>query len=219
MRALFLKQQFYSAHRAIPKRDRPPRVVSGSTGLLPPYNRQQAEGQEFLYSINNRDYSELFVAYECLCSGSENLKVLVSNEQVRVISGGTKAVVTQVNLADLLRCEQMQMQSNNVTLYYIELISRFDSSVNSNKVELSLRRPKVRCDNEEVAKRVSTEKLIDILIYLFFLIVHFTNILTNCNLSGLQVSQQINYAKGMHEERSLTLSSSDNMLDDVEYYK
>ncbi|KAL6436334.1 hypothetical protein ACFW04_004699 [Cataglyphis niger] len=178
-----------SAHRAIPKRDRPPRVVSGSTGLLPPYNRQQAEGQEFLYSINNRDYSELFVAYECLCSGTENLRMLVSNERVRVISGGTKAVVTQVNLADLLRCQPMQKtQSNNVILYYIELISRFDSSaaVNLDGVAELLRRPKVRCDNEEVAKRVS---------------------------------QQINYAKGMHEERSLTLSSSDNMLDDVKYYK
>ncbi|KAL6266404.1 hypothetical protein P5V15_003257 [Pogonomyrmex californicus] len=178
-----------SAHRTIPKRDRPPRVVSGSTGLLPPYNRQQAEGQEFLYSINNRDYSELFVAYECLCSGSENLKVLVSNERVRVISGGTKAVVTQVSLADLLRCQPMQkIQSNNVTLHYIELISRFDSSaaVNLDGLAELLRRPKVRCDNEEVAKRVS---------------------------------QQINYAKGMHEERSLTLSSSDNMLDDVQHYK
>ncbi|KYQ55282.1 Vacuolar protein sorting-associated protein 13D [Trachymyrmex zeteki] len=178
-----------SAHRAIPKRDRPPRVVSGSTGLLPPYNRQQAEGQEFLYSINNRDYSELFVAYECLCSGSENLKVLVSNERVRVISGGTKAVVTQVSLADLLCCQPMQkVQSNNITLHYIELISRFDSSaaVNLDGLAELLRRPKVRCDNEEVAKRVS---------------------------------QQINYAKGMHEERSLTLSSSDNMLDDVQHYK
>ncbi|XP_012530446.2 vacuolar protein sorting-associated protein 13D isoform X2 [Monomorium pharaonis] len=178
-----------SAHRAIPKRDRPPRVVSGSTGLLPPYNRQQAEGQEFLYSINNRDYSELFVAYECLCSGSENLKVLVSNERVRVISGGTKAVVTQVSLADLLRCQPMQkVQSNNVILHYIELISRFDSSaaVNLDGLAELLRRPKVRCDNEEVAKRVS---------------------------------QQINYAKGMHEERNLTLSSSDNMLDDVQHYK
>ncbi|XP_011264993.1 vacuolar protein sorting-associated protein 13D isoform X1 [Camponotus floridanus] len=178
-----------SAHRAIPKRDRPPRVVSGSTGLLPPYNRQQAEGQEFLYSINNRDYSELFVAYECLCSGTENLRVLVSNERIRVISGGTKAVVTQVDLADLLRCQPMQKtQSNNVIQYYIELISRFDSTaaINLDGMAELLRRPKVRCDNEEVAKRVS---------------------------------QQINYAKGMHEERSLTLSSSDNMLDDVQYYK
>lgn len=150
-----------SANRAIPKRDRPPRVVSGSTGLLPPYNRQQAEGQEFLYSINNRDYSELFVAYECLCSGTENLKVLVSNDNVRIISGGTKTIVTQVNLADLLCCQPMQKsQSNNVTLYYIELISRFDSSaaVNLDGLAELLRRPKVRCDSEEVAKHVSTFK-------------------------------------------------------------
>lgn len=148
----------HSAHRAIPKRDRPPRVVSGSTGLLPPYNRQQAEGQEFLYSINNRDYSELFVAYECLCSGSENLRMLVSNERVRVISGGTKAVVTQVSLADLHRCQPMQkVQSNNVILHYIELISRFESSgaVNLDGLAELWRRPKVRCDNEEVAKRVN----------------------------------------------------------------
>ncbi|XP_020286741.1 vacuolar protein sorting-associated protein 13D isoform X3 [Pseudomyrmex gracilis] len=186
--ATAVRETSRSASRAIPKRDRPPRVVSGSTGLLPPYSRQQAEGQEFLYSINNRDYSELFVAYECLCSGAENLKVLVSNEKVRIISGGTKAVVTEVSLADLLCCQPMQkLQSNNITLHYIELVSRFDSSaaVNLDGAEL-YRRPKVRCDNEEVAKRVS---------------------------------RQINYAKGMHEERSLTLSSSDNMLDDVQYYK
>jgi len=126
--------------------------------LLPPYNRQQAEGQEFLYNINNHDYSEVFVAYENLCSGIENLKVLVSSENVRIISGGMKTIVTQVNLADLLRCQPMQKpQSNNVTLYYIELISRFDSSaaVNLDGLVELLRRPKVRCDNEEIAKHVS----------------------------------------------------------------
>ncbi|XP_012135558.1 vacuolar protein sorting 13D isoform X2 [Megachile rotundata] len=186
--ATAVRETSRSAHRAIPKRDRYPRVASGPAGLLPPYNRQQAEGQEFLYIINDHNYSELFVAYECLRTGTENLRVLVSNEQVRVISGGTKGVVTEVSLADLLYCQPMhKLESNGVTLYYIELISRSDSAitVNVDGPEL-LRRPKVRCDNEEVAKRVS---------------------------------QQINYAKGMHEERSLTLTSSDNMLDDVQYYK
>lgn len=186
--ATAVRETSRSAHRTMPKRDRPPRVASGPAGLLPPYNRQQAEGQEFLYIINEHNYSELFVAYECLRSGTENLRVLVSNERVRVISGGTKGVVTEVSLADLLYCQPThKLESNGVTLYYIELISRSDSTitVNIDGPEL-LRRPKVRCDNEEVAKRVS---------------------------------QQINYAKGMHEERSLTLSSSDNMLDDVQYYK
>ncbi|XP_026669305.1 vacuolar protein sorting-associated protein 13D isoform X1 [Ceratina calcarata] len=186
--ATAVRETSRSAHRAIPKRDRAPRVASGSAGLLPPYNRQQAEGQEFLYIINDHNFSELFVAYECLRSGTENLRVLVSNERVRVISGGTKSVVTEVSLADLVLCQPTQkVENNGTTLYYIELISRSDSTiaVNVDGPEL-LRRPKVRCDNEEVA---------------------------------IRVSQQINYAKGMHDERSLTLSSSDNMLDDVQYYK
>lgn len=123
---------------------------------MPSYNHQQAEGQEFLYSINNRDYSELFVAYECLRSGADNLKVLVSNERVRIISGGTKGVVTEVSLADLLHCQPThKLESNGVTLHYIELTSR-DSVASANFVGTEvLRRPKVRCDNEAVAKWVN----------------------------------------------------------------
>ncbi|XP_043480928.1 vacuolar protein sorting-associated protein 13D isoform X1 [Leptopilina heterotoma] len=184
--ATAIRETSRSAHRLIPKRDRLPRVASGPAGLLPPYNLQQAEGQEFLYCINNRDYSELFVAYECLRSGADNLKVLVSNERVRIISGGTKGVVTEVSLADLLHCQPThKLESNGVTLHYIELTSR-DSVASTNFVGTEvLRRPKVRCDNEACAK---------------------------------WVSQQVNYAKGMHEELSLTLMSSDNMLDDIQGY-
>ncbi|XP_015598611.1 vacuolar protein sorting-associated protein 13D isoform X2 [Cephus cinctus] len=186
--ATAVRETSRSAHRAIPKRDRLPRVASGPAGLLPPYNHQQAEGQEFLYSINSRDYSELFVAYECLRSGTDDLRVLVSNERVRVISGGTKGVVTEVSLADLLHCQPThKLESNGNMLHYIELTSRTDSTLTiSFDGPEPLRRPKVRCDNEDVAK---------------------------------WVSQQINYAKGMHEEHSLTLTSSDNMLDDIQCYK
>lgn len=186
--ATAVRESSRSAHRTIPKRYRLPRVASGPAGLLPPYNNQQAEGQEFLYNINDRNYSELFVAYECLCGGTENLRVLVSNERVRVISGSTKAVVTEVSLADLVQCQQTEkIESNDTVLHYIELTSRIDP-VTTHVVDGPelLRRPKVRCDNEEIAKRVS---------------------------------QQINNAKGMHAERSLTLMSSDNMLDDIHFYK
>lgn len=149
---------FFSGHRIIPKRDRPPRVACGPAGLLPPFNHEQAEGQEFLYSINDRDYSELFVAYEWLRSGAENLRVLVSNERVRVISGGTtKDVVTQVNLSDLLHCKPMhKIESNGSTLHYIELISRTEShsAVSFDGSEI-IKRPKVRCDSEDVAKWVN----------------------------------------------------------------
>ena len=131
-------------------------MASGPAGLLPPYNPQQTEGQELLYSINNRDYSELFVAYECLRSGADNLKVLVTNERVIVISGGSKGIVTEVSLADLLHCQPThRIESNGTTLHYIELTSRADSmgAVHFDGPEI-LRRPKVRCDSEDIAKWV-----------------------------------------------------------------
>lgn len=186
--ATAVRESSRSAHRAIPKRDRLPRVASGAAGLLPPFNCHHAEGQEFLYNINQRDYSELYVGYESLCSGTENLSILVSNERVRVISGSTKTVVTEVSLADLVQCQPTQVnEANGSTLYYIELTSRIDTAGGGNfDGPEVLRRPKVRCDTEEIAK---------------------------------WVSQQINYAKGMHQERRLTLMSSDNMLDDIHSYK
>lgn len=124
--------------------------------MLPSYNRQQTEGQEFLYNVNNRDYSELFVAYECLRSGMDNLKVLVSNDRVRVISGGTKGVVTEVSLADLLYCQPThRIEGSGTMLHYIELISGADSS-GTFQIEGPeiVRRPKVRCDSAEVAEWV-----------------------------------------------------------------
>ncbi|XP_057336557.1 intermembrane lipid transfer protein Vps13D isoform X1 [Microplitis mediator] len=185
--ATAIRESSRSAHRTIPKRQRLPRVASGPAGLLPPYNPQQAEGQEFLYNINDRNYNELFVAWESLCGGQENLKVLVSNERVRIICGSSKTVVTEVGLADLVQCQETKkIEANGSVIYYIELTSRIDSGLINFDAPEVLRRPKVRCDTDEIAK---------------------------------WVSQQINYAKGMHEEKSLTLMSSDNMLDDIYYYK
>ncbi|XP_058797313.1 intermembrane lipid transfer protein Vps13D isoform X2 [Phymastichus coffea] len=185
--ATALRETSRSAHRQLPKRDRLPRVASGPAGLLPPYNLQQTKGQELLYSINDHDFSELFVAYECLRSGFDNLKVLVTNERVIVISGGSKGIVTEVSLANLLHCQPThRLESNGMTLHYIELTSRADvGTIHFDGPEI-LRRPKVRCDSEDIAK---------------------------------WVSRQINYAKGMHEERRLTLMSSDNLLDDIQIYK
>lgn len=137
-------------------------MPAGPAGLLPPYNAQQTEGQELLHSINNRDYSELFVVYECLRSGADNLKVLVSNERVIVISGNSKTVVTEVSLADLLYCQPTQrIESNGATLHYIELTSRTDSVgqvAHFDGPEI-LRRPKVRCDSKDVAKWVSLYRM------------------------------------------------------------
>lgn len=47
------------SNRLSPTRYRTPRCVVGPGGLLPPYSAKQSEGQEFLYSINERNYSEM----------------------------------------------------------------------------------------------------------------------------------------------------------------
>lgn len=41
-----------------PPRCRLPRLVLGPGGLMPSYSANQALGQDFLYHVNNRNYSE-----------------------------------------------------------------------------------------------------------------------------------------------------------------
>lgn len=48
-----------SSFRQAPPRCRLPRCVVGPGGLLPHYSAKQSQGQEFLYNINQRNYSEL----------------------------------------------------------------------------------------------------------------------------------------------------------------
>lgn len=48
-----------SSIRQAPPRSRLPRCVLGPGGLLPLYSLKQSQGQEFLYTINERNYSEL----------------------------------------------------------------------------------------------------------------------------------------------------------------
>ena len=68
----------------VPKRNRLTRVVSGNGGLLPPYSEHAARGQEILYELNDRYYSELFIACETVKTGPPELKILVSSEYVVV---------------------------------------------------------------------------------------------------------------------------------------
>lgn len=78
-----------SAHRTLPERKRIPRCLSGApNGLLPQYSQVQSKGQQHLFLINKRDFSEQFMAYEpCLLERRESkLRLLVSSENVWVFS-------------------------------------------------------------------------------------------------------------------------------------
>ncbi|XP_034247458.1 vacuolar protein sorting-associated protein 13D isoform X2 [Thrips palmi] len=180
------------SNRLSPTRYRTPRCVVGPGGLLPPYSAKQSEGQEFLYTINERNYSEILMAYEVLLSGTEDLRILVSSEKVRVFScAGSQSgsqpnatVVLQALLSDLFECQPVAKQDGSNTLHFIELTIRADISggASGGTSQESIKRPLVRCNSERVS---------------------------------VWVSQQVNYAKEMFEERRYTLlRSSSNFMDE-----
>uniref|UniRef100_A0A1B0D2C6 Uncharacterized protein n=1 Tax=Phlebotomus papatasi TaxID=29031 RepID=A0A1B0D2C6_PHLPP len=78
-----------SSNRQMPDRKRLPRCVTGAPGsLLPPYSYTQGKGQNILYMLNKRNFSEQLMAYEpCLFDGEDSkLELLVSMENVWVFS-------------------------------------------------------------------------------------------------------------------------------------
>lgn len=179
--------------RLTPTRFRAPRCVVGPGGLLPPYSAKQSEGQEYLYSINEQNYSEVLMAYEVLLSGTEDLRILVSSEKVRVFScSGSQSgsqlnatVVLQAHLSELKECQPVAKQEGSNTLHFIKLKIRADNvTIASGNYtgEPGFKGPLVRCSSEKVA---------------------------------LWVSQQVMYAKEMFDERRYTLfKSSSNFNDD-----
>uniref|UniRef100_A0A1B6C7B3 Intermembrane lipid transfer protein VPS13-like C-terminal domain-containing protein n=4 Tax=Clastoptera arizonana TaxID=38151 RepID=A0A1B6C7B3_9HEMI len=145
-----------SSHQS-PKRTRPPRCVTSPLGLLPVYSRKDSQGQEFLYSLNNRTYSEVFMAYETLRSGNDDLRIVISSELVRVFTCGPSnnscSMVIEVHLRDLNSCIPLTMQDSSSTLHYIELSIR---DVANQGLE-AIKRPRVRCDNVNIANLVSQQ--------------------------------------------------------------
>ncbi|KAG8283041.1 hypothetical protein J6590_023571 [Homalodisca vitripennis] len=119
---------------------------------MPVYNQKQSRGQELLYTISNCDYSELFMAYEVLRSGSEDLRIVISSEMVRVISGNTNNMFLQVHMRELVSCQPLSLYEGGTTLHYIELAIRVDGGALGQE---PTKRPRVRCDTGAVASWVS----------------------------------------------------------------
>lgn len=178
-------------------RTRPPRTCVGPGGLLPRYSHQQALGQDFLYSLNNRNYNELFIAKEQIRSGAEDLHALISNEQIYFLSSGSPSssnVVLTVPFTDLYKCCYVCSGAGVIgeIRHYLQLIMKADNSVGSitvpndpvnrrhsrnQSLEPLCKKPQVRCDSEDIARKVA---------------------------------MQINYAKSLHEERTYMVIDDEN---------
>ncbi|KAH8288059.1 hypothetical protein KR018_011097 [Drosophila ironensis] len=143
-------------HRNTPERKRQPRCVTGAPGgLLPVYSNRQSKGQQYLYLINHKNFSEKIISYEAnLWSDKEaRLRLLVSTEYVRIFSltDGTATVVFESHFSEILSCHHLvtgtapSTSSRAAASYYIEI------STNLPKVT----RPRIRCRSEECAEAAS----------------------------------------------------------------
>ncbi|XP_059608662.1 intermembrane lipid transfer protein Vps13D [Phlebotomus argentipes] len=182
-----------SSNRQMPDRKRLPRCVTGAPGsLLPPYSYTQGKGQNILYTLNKRDFSEQLMAYEpCLFDADDSkLELLVSTENVWVFSktDDTTAIIFTYHLSDLLSCHPVSVnaevghhKSKKVQQnHYIELgLTVTTRSPTTTSVQENVKRPRVRCQSEDIAQRAS---------------------------------RHINYAKGIYDEREQTLYS-DSVMD------
>ncbi|KAH8379915.1 hypothetical protein KR009_008014 [Drosophila setifemur] len=145
-------------HRNTPDRKRLPRCVTGAPGgLLPLYSNRQSKGQQYLYLINHKNFSEKIISYDPnLWSDKEaRLRLLVSTEVVRIFSicEGTPTITFESHLSEILSCHPLvtnagtgpSSSSRATASYYIEI------STNLPKIT----RPRIRCRSEECAEAAS----------------------------------------------------------------
>lgn len=157
-----------SSNRILPDRKRPPRCVTGAPGgLLPPYSSLNSKGQQHMFLINKRDFNEKFMAYEpCLLEPKDSkLRLLVSTENIWVFSKSDDVpiVIFCYNLSELITCRHVEVSSEGGSsshskskkLHYIELCLSLPTrtSLTPSAPEM-VKRPRVKCQNEEIAKKV-----------------------------------------------------------------
>lgn len=173
----------------LPTRCRPSRLCVGPGGLLPVYSEHQAQGQEFLFQLNDRNFNEFFVAYEQLLAGSEDLRALISSEQVYILSRKTPSVnkiILTVPLGELYFC--CTVKSTTGVLGQTKIYLQFNMNTDEilpllNTTSKASKGPQVRCDSQEIADRVS---------------------------------QQVNYAKSLFEDRRNTVVIGDEKPEELD---
>jgi len=121
------------------------------------YSNRQSKGQQYLYLINQKNFSEKIISYEAnLWNDKEaRLRLLVSTEYVRIfsLSDGIPTIMFDCHVSEILSCHPVvtnvgttpSTSSRASASHYIEI------STNRPKVT----RPRIRCRSEEVAEAAS----------------------------------------------------------------
>lgn len=154
------------SHRTLPERRRLPRCVIGvSGGLLPSYSFRQSKGQQYLYIINKRNYSEKLIYYEpTLCNDKDaRLRLLVSTKYIRIFSpcDENPAIMFECHLSEVLSCHPLTTNTTMSSSTHAGGGGGGGSRITSHSyIEIStnlpkITRPRIRCQSEEIAERAS----------------------------------------------------------------
>lgn len=179
-----VRESSKNSNRVLPERKRLPRCVTGAPGgLIPPYSLLKSKGQQHLFLINKRNFSEQFMAYEPrLCEGPDsNLRLLVSSENIWVFSRSedSTTIILTHHLSELLSCHPISVNTAPIGQkakyqFYIELCLSLTSKSLSYSGQEIVKRPRVICQSEEMSRKAA---------------------------------HHINYAKSIYDEREHTLNS------------
>ncbi|CAB3252142.1 unnamed protein product [Arctia plantaginis] len=136
----------------VPARVRGPRCASGCGGLLPRYCGAQAAGAALLYALNHTDYSERFLAYRAVRDTPHDIRALLSDTYLRIITckHAAPCVVMETHLSNLVSCTVVSSGG----AYFVELGVR-GGAAGAGGAEGAVRRPRVQCDSEELAAWVA----------------------------------------------------------------
>lgn len=170
-----------SSNRILPERKRLPRCVTGAPGgLLPPYSYNQSKGQQHLFLINKRNFTEQFMAYETsLCESRESrLRLLVSSENIWIFSRSEEStsIILSYNLSELITCRPVSVNieghKTKKLQHYIELCLSIPSKSMQTSGHEVVKRPRVRCQTEEMAQKASRH--VSLIFYIIVNVLYFT---------------------------------------------
>ena len=180
--ATAVKESSRSRRQELPVQLRLPRLVVSAGGSMPVYSRRDAHGQRLLLKLNGHDTREIFIGHHLLRSGpEENLQMLISSSRLLVFgtampvaASATLSTPASKDLAVLSAadavgggqvrlmmdiCHEQLLCSRYIALnedhgqegvkHYVELVAKSDGD------DLAHKRPRVRCDEESLARLVS----------------------------------------------------------------
>lgn len=153
-----VKESSRSPYEAVPNRKRLPRCTTSLTlGLLPRYSTLLAIGQQHLYVINQRNFKERLLIYEAnFCDKKRSkLRLIATTEKVWIFSKSNDnfTIVCSYRLEEIISCHPLSLSvnSSNTKIYhYIEFCL-------AEKQNVTVKRPRVRCQSEEMAKTASRQ--------------------------------------------------------------